>query len=429
MNIRLRRIYFIFMIAVFLIITPVLLFYASGWRYDTETKSLEKVGAITIETEPDGASVFLDEKLLNKKTPLDLNSLLPGQYRLTITKEGYFDWSKTIQVESTKLIRIPPIHLLKLQPNIQPLLDNSFTIIKQSPDKAKIATFRNNLIEIINLKSGEVLFNSIVNNKINDFLWSANSKKIIAQSETNSFLLIDLSSLKDITDLYELFNLKIVRAQWSRLENDVVYASTTEELYRLNVFQKTKTSLLNNNSIIYVTNDVFFNQSANKLKILNNLGEELNSINVNASSQIEFLPSLNNFIFFLDTTSQTFYYYDLRNNTIQQLKDKVRNALTDDEQKMIFLFNDHEIWIWDWQNQQKELIIRTSEKIVDVQWPKDGHYAFYSQRNNSLKIIEKQSPQRNIYELSLNNVDRLLAGQDGELIYAIANGQIYQFTF
>jgi len=59
-----------------------------------------KTGDIHLATAPSGASVYLDGKILNEKTPALLSSLLPGTYNIAIKAAGYKDCKMSLAVKA-----------------------------------------------------------------------------------------------------------------------------------------------------------------------------------------------------------------------------------------------------------------------------------------------------------------------------------------
>ncbi|MBU1083305.1 PEGA domain-containing protein [Patescibacteria group bacterium] len=91
---------YIFATIVFLIVASYAVLFATGYKYDWQNKSFKKTGFILIETYPKDATVTIAGKHINKKTPVIIRRLLPGNYLTEIRKEGYRPWQAVIEVES-----------------------------------------------------------------------------------------------------------------------------------------------------------------------------------------------------------------------------------------------------------------------------------------------------------------------------------------
>lgn len=99
MRIIWRKIYFWSICIFFLLALPLLLLYLAGYRYDAVRNQLITIGAIYIETLPNQADIYLDEKLITSEAnPKTINNLKPGEYFLEIKKTGYQTWAKKIEV-------------------------------------------------------------------------------------------------------------------------------------------------------------------------------------------------------------------------------------------------------------------------------------------------------------------------------------------
>jgi hypothetical protein len=83
---------------IFIILTPILILFARGFKIDWETNQIVKTGTVVIRSQPEGASVWLDDKLERKKTPYTGRFIIPKDYTIRVEKEGYQSWSKRLSV-------------------------------------------------------------------------------------------------------------------------------------------------------------------------------------------------------------------------------------------------------------------------------------------------------------------------------------------
>lgn len=121
MTIQIRRALLISLTFVFFALGTVLVFYSSGWRFDFETFTIDKLGALYIEASPEGASVkiektnfYIEPGIL--KSDILVANLFPKNYRIEISKENYQTWSKTIAVQPSLVTKMYPIILLPQKP-------------------------------------------------------------------------------------------------------------------------------------------------------------------------------------------------------------------------------------------------------------------------------------------------------------------------
>lgn len=93
-----RRLVFYSFILIFLLATPPTIFYAMGYSFDWQKKSLVKTGALYLKSSPANAKIILDDKN-NKTTPKLISRLLPKTYKVSIVKDGSFSWEKNLEVK------------------------------------------------------------------------------------------------------------------------------------------------------------------------------------------------------------------------------------------------------------------------------------------------------------------------------------------
>lgn len=104
-------------ISIFVILAPWLLLFVRGVRYDTSGSKLKETGILAAETEPGGATVFLNSTAKDA-TPASIRFLEPGDYAVRVHKDGYFEWQKKLTIFSGKVTWVSPnpnkLVLLKL---------------------------------------------------------------------------------------------------------------------------------------------------------------------------------------------------------------------------------------------------------------------------------------------------------------------------
>ncbi len=87
---------------VFLILAPLLIFYVSGRPVNLEGVSTDTTGILDAKTNPSGAQLLINDKD-HSTTPSIARFLTQGEYVFTLRKEGYYDWSKRLPIESSKV--------------------------------------------------------------------------------------------------------------------------------------------------------------------------------------------------------------------------------------------------------------------------------------------------------------------------------------
>ena len=82
MTLPFRRIVYIAFIIIFLIITPIIILYTAGYRYNFQKHRIQKTGILILKSNPAGASIYLNGELKKEKTQARIANLLPDDYNL-----------------------------------------------------------------------------------------------------------------------------------------------------------------------------------------------------------------------------------------------------------------------------------------------------------------------------------------------------------
>lgn len=118
---RIRGFLFYLCVIVFFMGLPPILSSTLGYKFNWRTLKFTKAGLIVLKTQPQGASIYLEQKLLPMKTPATINELLPGKYHLRFELESYYPWSSDVEVKAGKVTRLEKTILFPLRPDIKQL--------------------------------------------------------------------------------------------------------------------------------------------------------------------------------------------------------------------------------------------------------------------------------------------------------------------
>jgi hypothetical protein len=111
-------------------------FFTKGYRVSPDTGMILGTGIISVTSVPDQASIYLDERLIGA-TNDNIKSLPPKDYLVTIKKEGYIPWQKTVPVEEGLVTQVKST-LFRSIPTIYPLTYSGAENALISPDGLKM---------------------------------------------------------------------------------------------------------------------------------------------------------------------------------------------------------------------------------------------------------------------------------------------------
>ncbi len=249
----LRLAFLITYIIIFLALCPILILYASGYRYDWKQGFPRRTGAISINVEPTDVKMYannveiprdLDVQSLSYKDEVRLTSAPPGKYVIKITKPGYYDWVKDVEVKEMQTVYIKEAILTKKN-DPKKLDDGQITVIALSPNKKYLAYAKTSdtgaqiwLRDLSRQNNKQILtFNDTAvamawNGKDN---WLAISN---AKPPYNSLIIVPLDNPEKKFDLVKLIKYPIYKYQWKDSIDSELFFSTKLKL--LSIFPATK---------------------------------------------------------------------------------------------------------------------------------------------------------------------------------------------
>lgn len=113
MHIVVRRAIFYFFVALFLVSAPVIVLYTAGFRYNMENGQLVRTGVLEISSLPRNASIFLNDRGLEKTTPYVAKYLLPGTYDVSLKRTGYHTWTNQVDIYAGETTTAEEIYLFR----------------------------------------------------------------------------------------------------------------------------------------------------------------------------------------------------------------------------------------------------------------------------------------------------------------------------
>ena len=139
---RKRRILFYGSIAIFAAVLFPIILYSLGYGI-TRSLQIKKTGGIYIEASEGGADVFAEGK--HKRTSLIgksalIKNLLPGAYKGSVEKEGFWKWEKTLDV-SSKMVEARNVLLMPKNIDGEVLGTSSPEIVKLKPPLPSVKKF------------------------------------------------------------------------------------------------------------------------------------------------------------------------------------------------------------------------------------------------------------------------------------------------
>jgi hypothetical protein len=416
-------------IILFLIITPLIILYAAGYKLDKNRFTLERTGMLIIDSRPKGAKILLDGRaqkslvgfLFNRNnfiaTPAKIKNLLPGEYEVTLQLNGYFNWQKKIVVRPSASISIKNIYLLKNSRPV-PLALSKIQMISFSPDKSQVLFLSDGQLNLLNLKTDEIKRAAApANLKTKNIRWSANNRKLMIDN-----YLYNTGNIGSKVDLNKLtpgsFNYKWV--------DNILFYQDKASIYRLN----------EKNSPEKIIDDVKFSDYLAKdgyLYLINQSKQiaELQTIDLATDKVIKTtaLPGPAEYSFInpeqillnvYDNIHETLRLFDPSPAYNLPLKEIINNIKTTswvDENNLLYT-NNFEIWLDNLQSGQKTLVTRIGNAINNAIMHPTKDYIIYSTAQTFNAIELSGDGKTNTTKLTETaSINSFALSADGGTIY------------
>lgn len=153
--------------------TVLAILYAKGYRLGIQKGHtiIEGTGILTVNSIPQGAKVYIDGNLTTA-TNNQIN-LEPGTYKVSITKEGYFSWEKTLIIKKEMVTEADAL-LFPKTPKLEPVtISGVNNLVKDSSGTVLAYTVasssaRTNGVYILNMNSRPLLPTSGLTTQVAD---------------------------------------------------------------------------------------------------------------------------------------------------------------------------------------------------------------------------------------------------------------------
>ncbi|MFA6973371.1 MAG: carboxypeptidase-like regulatory domain-containing protein [Parcubacteria group bacterium] len=454
-----RTIFFWTLVVLFLIITPIIVLNAWGYRFDLRNGVFVHSGSITIKANPQEFDVHIDGNLESAKQLSRINNsynitgLTPKSYGVTVSADGFQSWRKNLEVHSGISTELWNVLLVRQDYPRTPYAAAGAEKFFVSP--------KNDQVIYVGMDNGETVAKILnINDKslANTFIFpdwkfiDDTRKENIEWSPQGDFLSIPLQKtvvptmtpLKktltknaattqaaaeqtqyayfiadpnanttfNLNDLLGKDDLRNVR--WDPQDKNYLFFLSENSLYRANITDKADLTLIADQVSSYdlSQNNVYYSQMPTELifrtnldgksgltQITNAFPEQLNSANekliVFDDMRIAFLNTNGNLYIFNRGELDTYF---------KKLGGSVAGMQFSNDGKKLLFWTDHEIsayFLRQWSVQptrnenETQDITRYSDRLKNVQWFADYEHVLFS-TGPYVKIIELDSRDHRI---------------------------------
>ena len=443
MSIKQRRILYTLFILIFLIATPLISLYATGYKIGGGFK-IQKTGTLIIDTEPPGAQISLNSKLQKKflkniftkkdthlSSPVKIKGLKPGEYEVYIELEGYWPWQKKLEILPGQSTYIEDINLFK---NDTPILisngkSQNFLI---SPKNENIITANENNIKLVKQSNFEIKNFNLASSSILQKNNEINLEKISFSPSEEKMIIFDFifdeNQWENPVDLKKIIGGELSNIKWGD-DEDNIYYQEKNNIYSFNLDSKLSKNILKSSEINdFIIKGSFLytienEESSSFLNVWNLNNEEyLKKINL-PLSDYKFIHPEHDLINLYDNKHKNLYLIDPFSE-FKPLKETINNISENCEwanKEKLLYHNDFEIWILNINNGnsvKKNLVTRISEEIKKTSWHPNNNYIFYEIKDRIRTIELDDRSNYNITEIiNLKNLKNIYLNKKGDSIF------------
>lgn len=443
MHKNIRHTIFIIFIIAFLITAPLVIGYSMGYRYNFKKQKIESVGALFLDSIPNDTKIFINQKRINKKMPAKIIDLSPSQYNVRVEKDGYYPWTKNLEIKSNETTFAQKINLFKKSES-QKLINENINLFIPSPEKTKILySIKNNTWEELKIhdidypeKTDILLYRKSIkeigtNLKPENISWSPQGNALLITIENKSFIL-SIDRQNNLIPLTDLIKSKAEHINWNRGNDNSLNGITKNNFFSLDL----NTLLVKEIDLTIPRNTTIIDLLATDTDIFT-IEKQNNSIKLFQSKKID--PKTRKYILELDDSNYKLIYHNNEYISLEHITKQKSYLVHTNEQptylilngkhirfdsksKKILYHNEFEINIITLTNtnsiEKESLITRYSTKINHTEWHPSDEYIFVA-TDTTFQIIEiDERDQRNIINiLTANKIKDFVSNKKATRIY------------
>ncbi len=224
-------------------LVTVLVLLMLGYRFNRDNNSIQQGGLVQFISRPNGADITIGRAKLANSTPNKI-TVNPGQYTVTMQKEGYKQWSKLVDVTAGQVlwlnyaqlvpnaIETVPVRALGkasqalASPNSRYIAYSSTT----SPTVLRLVDVRSSEYDITNISLKQSSAKSVMTLRE----WSADSQKLLYTNRVGAktnWEMVDAKTSGESIDLSTTYDIAIKAAAFDpRSRNRVIIQTTDGDL-------------------------------------------------------------------------------------------------------------------------------------------------------------------------------------------------------
>ncbi|MBP6942820.1 MAG: PEGA domain-containing protein [Candidatus Buchananbacteria bacterium] len=416
MNPRLRFVVFVIFFALFLITAPLVVLYTQGYRYNFNNNRVQRTGILIVSSVPRRADIYLNnEKYAASQTPTKVEQLLAGDYEIRLEKEGYHSWRKRLPIFQNGSTFAEKVYLWKVA---SPELVSTSTATWNTPVRGAYAIFNTPTSTLLDADRDRVTpLGTTTKWTVSD--WSPNNRLALLTTTTaakqHHYALVNLDR-----GTIESQPWKYERVRWNTNSDSRLVGKLNRTITQIDIATNqtatVATTTPTNTDFLLVDNTTYTRDARNLYRHRN---MQIETVGALECATCAFVDSRGPRLFMLDSERQQLEIVNLDDR--RQSRVVTARGVDWLSNDVLLYYNDWELWIYDLNKKEPELITRLSQPITAARWHSAGRHIIFAS-GGVIKVIELDNREfRNITDLAqFTTVSGLIVNSDGTALYANA---------
>ena len=449
-NIKIKKIFFWFLVILFALIAPVVVSYAMGYRFSLERGIFVYSGSITIKPTPREVEVFVNGEKVSTGMINFLNysyhigSLFPGKYTLEVRSPGYIPWVQEAYVHSGVSTEFWNVFLAREKYTQLEYPTQSVENFFISPDGKRIALAEEKedktWIKILDIKKEEIIYEfpfdgyKLSKSKKENIEWSPREGRLIVPLEKEGkkeYFVINIGTEESYSLNGKINKEEIQKVRWSSDDRNTLFYIKEGSLFRSDLENTVNEVEVVKNIVGYDLSgsDIFYLSEDNHIIYKKNISGRseavqitTESINAVGGENFELIVYDENRIAVISQDKKLYLYNQGEESKgVKEVAQGVNGMHFSNDGKKLAFWTNNEIAVYfvrKWETQpgrkegQKVDVVRFAQTIENVSWFDDYEHLIFS--------VGKEVKMAELDNRSMKNIKDLV-GLDGEGFKATYN--------
>jgi hypothetical protein len=415
-----RRITYLSFFILFFVFSPLFIFYSLGYRYNFDKNIIEKNGAFFIKSYPRGTSIFIDKNKTRHKTPSQLTNVKPGQHLIELKKDGFITWYKQLPVATGETTFIEDVALF-LEEKVKTITSDGGDYFIVNKQKNKYAHLSDQTLWLTNTDQARSfeIFKFKQATQIID--WSPDDQQLLIKQ--NGYKIFDINQ-QEIKAINIYSPDKIV---WDNQNENFIWFSRNQILYRHNIALGTDVIKVRDVDNFDLTGEYLVTQGNQE----NNA--QITQWEKDSTKQIRQLDNLHLGTLKIILADADYLIFMLGSQVYIQRPFaelfKIPALFVEIYGKYLLINDGHQTTLYDYNNDIKEIIDRSSQIVSDIKWHPNGSY-FINEIEGLTTIYELDSRNYRNNDLFLDDPLKkmYLFNEKGDELYILTPEENFYLT-